>query len=56
MPIIRTSKRLHELFLMIAATELDVDLNKHSEKIELTEWEVGPDGKVVKDKHNKKAK
>jgi hypothetical protein len=54
--MIRTSKRLHELFQTVAATELDVDLNKHTKKIELTEWEVGADGEVVKDKNKKKSK
>ena len=54
--MIRTSKSLHELFVMTAATELDVDLNKHTKKIELTEWEVGADGEVVKDKNKKKSK
>ncbi|HCI08902.1 MAG TPA: hypothetical protein DE314_16345, partial [Sulfitobacter sp.] len=54
--MIRTSKRLHELFLTVAATELDVDLNRHTKKIELTEWEVGPDGEVVKDKNKQKSK
>ena len=54
--MIRTSKSLHELFEMTAATELDVDLNKHTKKIELTEWEVGADGEVVKDKNKKKSK
>ena len=54
--MIRTSKRLHELFLTVAATDLDVDLNRHTKKIELTEWEVGSDGEVVKDKNKKKSK
>ena len=51
---IRTSKKLHNLFIGLEASEFDVDLNSDSKQILLTGWEVDEDGNLVKDKNNKK--
>jgi hypothetical protein len=53
---IRASKKLHDLFVSLTATEFDVDLNADSKQVHLTDWLVDEDGNLIADANNKKAK